>query len=329
MPRRHATFLSCDWGTTSFRLRWIADGSVQKEFQNTMGCRTLMEQWERSGNGGKADRTALFEETVRTALEQSQEQERRAFAEAPLIISGMASSSIGWKELPYAALPMSLNGTGLRIEKLAWSKPEWLGDTFLVSGVAGGEEMMRGEETEAIGLMAQEETLPDQGTLLLPGTHSKHLRIDGGAIVEIKTYMTGELFEILARHSVLRASVETNETKPNGTADVAGFAEGVQCVRQRGAGAALFQTRVRHVLRGRPTVENAAFLSGVLIGGELCDLFSEAKRGRIFLGGAARLRDMYQRAMQVLEIEGCTFSDAAVQQAVPRAHELFLGQLIR
>jgi 2-dehydro-3-deoxygalactonokinase len=233
----------------------------------------------------------------------------------------MVSSSIGWKELPYASAPMRLDGTNLRVDRLDWNQPNWVSNTYLVSGVATEDEMMRGEETEALGLMNQLPSMPESATLLLPGTHSKHLRIENGAVVEIKTYMTGELYEVLSRHSILRSSVASVEPSSK-----TGFKEGINYARQRGLGAALFQTRARHVLHKRPASENATFLSGVLIGAELNDL-RDAGQSNIFLGGAVRLRDLYSRALQQLGMKDFhPFSDDELNRAVPFAHGILLSR---
>jgi len=122
----------------------------------------------------------------------------------------MASSSVGWRELPYAKTPFPLDGSGVRSDELTWSKPEWLGPVHLISGVATACDMMRGEETEIIGLMS-EASLASQrnrSLLILPGTHSKHVWIEDQSVVEFRTFMTGELFEVLGQQSLLKASVD-------------------------------------------------------------------------------------------------------------------------
>ena len=45
-------------------------------------------------------------------------------------------------------------------------------------------------------------------TLCLPGTHTKWVRIEAGEIIQFKTFMTGELFNLLATQSVLRHSLD-------------------------------------------------------------------------------------------------------------------------
>lgn len=127
------------------------------------------------------------------------------------MVSGMASSSIGWRELPYALLPFSLEGSSVVGQ---WVEPE----VYLISGVRGANDMMRGEETQALGWAEQVgDALPLRATLVLPGTHSKHLRLQSGNLTGITTFMTGELFEMLRAHSMLRHSMDLVATgEPEG-----------------------------------------------------------------------------------------------------------------
>lgn len=235
----------------------------------------------------------------------------------------MASSTIGWLELPYTRLPLTLDGSNLRLERVDWSAPSTISSTQLVSGAASENDMMRGEETEAIGLMQLVSSQPPNLLLILPGTHSKHLTIQHEKVTAIRTYMTGELYEVLARHSVLRASVGLSAEL-----SLPAFSEGVECVRTNGLPASLFQTRTRQVLQGHSPENNAAFLSGLVIGAELLALAQTEGALPIFLGGSGAVRPLYAQAANVLELPlAHIFSDAEMQQAVPRAHQLILSRM--
>ena len=59
---------------------------------------------------------------------------------------------------------------------------------------------MRGEETQIFGALADG---GGDGVYVLPGTHSKWARVEGGRIVGFDTYMTGEVYAVLKTHSVL------------------------------------------------------------------------------------------------------------------------------
>lgn len=241
-------FVSCDWGTTNFRLRLIGGPAAAAEVCTDEGAAKL------AAAGG--DRAAAFHDTLNRGLERL-----GAPADFPVVISGMASSSIGWCELPYARLPFALDGRDIVSRRLD-------GRIHLLSGVRCDDDMMRGEETQAAGLAAWlGGDLPDEATFLLPGTHSKHLTIRHGSITGLRTFMTGELFDLLAGQSVLRHS-----TDPAGPFDRDGFIEGVATARRDRLTAALFQVRTRQVLAQRSAAANTGFLSGLLIGSELAGL---------------------------------------------------------
>lgn len=308
-------FLSCDWGTSTFRLRWISAGRVVREHSDDTGCKKLFDAW-----ADGAARANAFEDHLRTVLSKWDPP----VAQMSLIISGMASSSIGWKELPYASLPLNLDGSNLHVAPLPWNGPAYVSDTFLVSGAATEIEMMRGEETEAMGLINSLNSPKNRALLILPGTHSKHLRIVANQVVDIRTHMTGELYELLTKHSVLRVSV-----KADAAPDLDAFDEGVACAVARGLGAALFQTRTRQVLRHRSLESNASFLSGVLIGAELDALRASDEDQEILIAGNDKVRNLYTRAARQTGIHASrTFSQDEVQLAIPRAHAAILSRRI-
>ena len=247
-------FLSCDWGTTSFRLRWVrgVERKVWREIREPAGIKSLHEEAAKCGAAGNA-RAEIFARFLRAKLAALFAGEEVPRTTLPLVISGMASSSVGWRELPYGPAPFALDGGCWRAEELHWNKPDWIGPTHLISGHATEHEMMRGEEAEIIGLMAAPElaALRRRCLLILPGTHSKHVRIENESVVDWRTFMTGELFDVLGRHSLLRASVDP-DTRPTGAefseSERAAFREGVLWAREHGLAGGLFRTRTRAVL---------------------------------------------------------------------------------
>lgn len=266
-------FVSGDWGTSTFRLR-LVDGGVTGEVRSDEGTAKLAAQ--------PGDRAAAFRSTLARGLEQL-----GAPASIPVVISGMASSSIGWKELPYARLPFSLDG-----RDAVWEKVD--DRVYLISGLRSETDVLRGEETETLGLVAAlGRELPFEAVFVLPGTHSKHLDVNPGGIATFRTFMTGELFDVLARQSVLRHS-----TDPAAPLDRASFLEGVEESGRRPLPSALFRVRTRQVLDKRDVPSNTSFLSGLLIGTELAAL-----RGTgvpVIVAAGERLRASYGAAGEAL-----------------------------
>ena len=249
----------------------------------------------------------------------------------PLVISGMASSSVGWRELPYARTPFAIDGGDLVSQPLDWNSPPWLGPTHLISGVATQDDMMRGEECEIIGLMSSAELAPyrERCLLILPGTHSKHVRIENSRIVEWRTFMTGELFEVLGRHSLLRASLDLAARHAEASrfeASDSAFAEGVRTARERGLAATLFKVRTRAVLHGVSAHENTAFFSGLLIGAEILEM-ARSGDGAAILAGNGATAQSYRRAMDLVfpsTAEWIQLPPEEVERATVVAHALFL-----
>lgn len=269
-------FLNCDWGTNYLRVRLIA-GDQQEVLEE-------LHAQERPGRimagSMPVSRAERFQATLQQAIFDLAEQAGEDLSELPVLISGIASAPGGWLELPLAQLPFALDGSNVLWHEFPpGTLPEHYGGIYLLSGVRGPHELMRGEETEVLGaarLVLQRQHL-DEAVLVLPGTHSKHVHTLAGQMVDFQTYLTGELFEVLSRHSVLGRSTLTADNLPVHLSIQQGshheaFQEGVGQAAEAPLSSVLFRVRTRHVLEGHAVEENAAFLSGILIGSELAGL---------------------------------------------------------
>jgi 2-dehydro-3-deoxygalactonokinase len=234
--------------------------------------------------------------------------------------------------LPYAKTPFPLDGSGLRSHELNWNKPEWLGPAYLISGVATACDMMRGEETEIIGLMSEPSlvALRERSLLILPGTHSKHVWIEDQSVVDFRTFMTGELFDVLGRQSLLRASVDAAVHRRGDSLsdpDRAAFQEGLAWARDHGLAGGLFRVRTRAVLDRRPLADNTWFFSGLLIGAELEGIGRNAENRPVILAATRGLAELYGLALD--RVAGRTnqwirLPSEQVEHATIAAHALFL-----
>jgi len=224
-----------------------------------------------------------------------------------VIISGMASSSVGWRELPYARVPVGLDGSSIAQDSFELN----VGDNRrvrvqLISGVRGETDMMRGEETEILGLFSdgRHARIAGDGIAVLPGTHSKHVHLRNQQITDFRTYMTGELFDVLSAHSLLRASVQPSDGAPATTllepASHEAFVAGVRESSVSGLAGSLFQTRVRTVLQKVSPAVNRWFLSGLLIGSEVAGLAAQESERPVLLASPEPLHVAYRLAFEIL-----------------------------
>lgn len=292
-------FVNCDWGTTRLRMRAIGTSPWQllSEYRSADGTASIAAHYQGT------ERPPAFAAILTEGLVPLAAQQGQQLAGAPILISGMASSSIGWRELPYAKLPIPLDGTGLVCQELP-PVASAMGEhrVWLISGIRSETDIMRGEETELIGLF----TLPDiaalatSAVIVKPGTHSKHLRVRDGVLVDFQTHMTGELFAVLSEHSVLRHSVGEEPGEGQVVDGAEDFLAGVEHGCANPLGSALFRVRTREVLDNRPAADNRAFLSGVLIGAELAGLAQETEQTPLILAATEPLAESYRRAMEYL-----------------------------
>ncbi|HHG90619.1 MAG TPA: 2-dehydro-3-deoxygalactonokinase [Devosia sp.] len=180
----------------------------------------------------------------------------------PVICCGMVGSRQGWLEAPYMAVPAApvTGGDLTRVN----SRDQRI-NVHIIPGIMQLQpaDVMRGEETQIGGLLAQEPGF--SGVVCLPGTHTKWARVRGGELVGFSTFMTGELFSLLAEQSVLRHSVGADGW------DKGAFCEAVVSSLNEPERWAekLFSLRARSLICDLSRTEARARLSGLLIGLEL------------------------------------------------------------
>jgi 2-dehydro-3-deoxygalactonokinase len=286
--RRAGVLVGVDWGTTHRRAYALdSSGACSESFADGEGALAC------KGRFAPALDAALAQ--LRTAPDL-------------VVLSGMVGSALGWQEVPY------VNGNVPLTELQNFMAPVANGagtaHTFIVPGycvrnAVGQPDVMRGEETQLLGAVAQGHA---DGWFVLPGTHSKWVLLEAGRVVQLRTYMTGELFNLLGSHGTLASAASTATPVWSDTA----FAEGVQGSGS-GSGALshlLFGARARVVSGDMPAASTQSYLSGLLIGTELRDVMrtpdqmqmQKQKQGAFKLIGSPELARHYQSAAALLDL---------------------------
>ncbi len=295
-------FLSCDWGTTNFRLRLAtADGAqVLAEAESDKGVSNLQKTWKEGGVQDEAARLRFYTDVLRDATRELQSRAGQGLQNLPVVISGMASSTLGLINLPYQSLPVPVDGSGFRTHRIGASE-DFPHDILLISGLQHREQdVMRGEETQLVGCLTPEmETHSGDQLIIHPGTHAKHITVSGGEITGFKTFMTGEFFKILSTHGILRDNVVIN-----GFSDAAlsPFEQGVQASLQQPLLHAAFRVRTNDLFARFSKEENYHYLSGLLIGTELQTLRDSGPEKKYLCAGPS-LHAPYTAALRVLGLD--------------------------
>ena len=263
-----------DWGTSNLRLWAVSpDGAVLSERRSDKGMSKL-----------KPQEFAPILDTLIT--------EMGAPEAAPVLMCGMVGAAQGWQEAPYLSTPTKLDN----LADAAIAVPGQKRDIRIVPGIAQKAEetadVMRGEETLLLGLNQAD------GQIVMPGTHSKWVRMQDGTLSQFQTVMTGELFHLIETQSIL------SKTLSNADWDDVAFIAAVQDAYQNPGHilTKLFSLRASPLLFGDAALKGGkSKLSGWLIGAEIASCH-KPENGRITLLSDGNLAALYAAAFTALDI---------------------------
>ena len=267
-----ASYVAVDWGTSSFRL-WVVDekGNILNTIIGPYGM-SLLKPFE-------------YENVLEKAL-----QNVGITTSLPVIISGMAGSAQGWCEAPYLSTPTQLDWLS---EKAKRPKSRYR-QVHILPGVKQKKpaDVMRGEETQIAGFLTVHPQF--DGVVCLPGTHTKWVRLSAKEIVSFRTFMTGELFSLLSKQSVLKHCVaDQGWSEPDFLQAVDDAISSPQQLSAR-----LFGLRAEGLINDMPEAVARARLSGYLIGLELSGAKAYWLGQDLVAIGAPELSRLYALALK-------------------------------
>ncbi|MBC7904606.1 MAG: 2-dehydro-3-deoxygalactonokinase [Gemmatimonadaceae bacterium] len=320
----HPFLLSCDWGSSSFRLKLAGFGNqeVIAESHSTDGIISVHKRFAATGNGKPDNRHQVYLAIVKDHIDRLEMKTDLSLKGAPLLISGMAGSSIGITELNYSTLPFHLDGRSVTLGLIP-SSENFPWDVCLISGVSADADVMRGEETQVIGLAARlPQVLNQDAICVLPGTHSKHISIEGGKITGFNTYMTGEIFDCISNYSLLNNAISAPPPgEKSDSEEKEGFFQGVEESSKGNLLDSLFTVRTNQLFNKLTKTANHYYLSGLLIGAELNALKDSADRS-IILACGEKLNELYRLGFEYKGLSSRTtcIDPVQVDNAVVAGH---------
>ncbi|WP_119422824.1 2-dehydro-3-deoxygalactonokinase [Desertibaculum subflavum] len=268
--------IGVDWGTSRFRAYRLGDGgAVLARREAALGVAMLQ----------AADFPLVLEREIGDWLGETA---------GPVVLAGMVGSRQGWVEAPYLACPADaarIAAYAMPVEAPGASKA-WIVPGLIARDAQGRADVLRGEETQLIGLMA---TLGDSAaTICLPGTHSKWAEVAGGTIRGFATHMTGEMYDLILNRSMIgRVAAE-------GPPDDRAFAAGIGRAREGdGLLHQLFGARAAVLAGDLAGVALPSYLSGLLIGHEV---FTVAPPSQVHVLAGTGLADRYAQALAIFGI---------------------------
>jgi len=265
-------WIAVDWGTSRMRL-WALDsaGAVLDSRASELGMAKLSRE--------------EFEPALLELIAPWLAGVKKVI---PVIACGMVGARQGWYEVPYEAVPCRPSIQFSRVEtqsaqidmRICWGLKQ-----------LQPADVMRGEETQIAGLLRQ--TPEYEGVVCLPGTHCKWARLQQGEVTEFQSHMTGEIYDLLSKSSVLRFSIDDNDWSDEvfDAAVTEAMAEPATITGR------LFGLRAQSLVADTPSLGAAARLSGYLIGLELASTRAYWQGAKVSIIGASALAQHYQRAL--------------------------------
>ena len=311
-----AQLIALDWGTTSLRAYRLGEhGRVLEQRSFSAGIMQLPDTPRMIAGVMCSDGFELaFDEACGDWLD--------AQPSLPVIACGMVGSAQGWREAVYRETPASVSGLSSALQSVRSLRGV---DVHIIPGVlqrSALPNVMRGEETQVLGVLAG---LPAEQALQplligLPGSHSKWVHAADGCIVHFDTFMTGEVFSALSNHTILGRTMQ-----PAAAFDEVAFDRGVAVALSADGAAGPLSTIFSCRTLGLTGQLNASaqpdYLSGVLIGHELAALAAlqinqSGQLPAVVLLGGEQLCLRYSRALQACGFARVTVAEQATERGL-------------
>ncbi len=265
--------IAIEWTSATFRALLLDDETALGEKKSDRGT-------TRVATGG-------FETALREELGDWIEKAEK------ILFSGMVTSRNGWIESPFAPVPA---GPADLLAQAITHQVEGLPPLIFLPGIAQTKplpDVMRGEEMSLFGLAEAD------GVFVLPGPHAKWVTMEGGRIIAITTYMSGEILNLLKKDSLVsRLIPATYEENPEA------FRRGVQTAYEENTLpgrilARIFSARSLVLFDRLAPEEIADYLAGLMIGGEISEALGADRSKKINIVGHAAIAGRYKTAIEL------------------------------
>lgn len=216
------------------------------------------------------------------------------------VACGMITSNVGLCEIPHVIAPAGPRELHAAMQRRAFPEIAPFPMDFIpgVRNFAGPVtvsnfsqmDMMRGEETEAMGLWRLLD-LVEPCVFILPGSHNKFVSMDEhGRILKCLTSLSGEMLAALTHHTILADAVHRAFATEEGY-DAALLLAGYREAERSGLGRAAFAGRILSNLGGLGPEKTACYLLGAVLQSDVTAIRTFCKKDvPIYIAGKQPLQ---------------------------------------
>ena len=286
-----------DGGTSNTRVFIWCDGKIISEARTSVGVRdTAIE-------GTKAKVIAAAHDTLQDAAKKAG---INVSAISLILAAGMLTSNVGLYEIPHIAAPVSLDelAGSMVCAKLPGvaEQPIWfvpgvknLATKDITVENMSKMDMMRGEETEASGLLTYASP-KGNAVFVLPGSHNKYVMIDKSQrMLGCFTTLGGEVLHSLTFDTVLADTLRRSFAD---SFDEKSFLKGVEDGSTQGFLHSAFMTRILGMHYGFTPLQAQNYILGVVLADELaslkaCQLLKDMGEAAFVISGRPLMQQAY------------------------------------
>ena len=260
-------WVALDWGTSNFRAYLMDNNDIIDKVSTQEGMKFVYNK--------------NFEKTLIKNITTWKQN----FDFKVVIASGMVGAKQGWIEVPYINSPCDIRNLNFKTLNI-------LDDTYvhILSGVSQSNpsDVMRGEETQIAGFLLN--NIDFNGSICLPGTHSKWVNLNGYDIQKFTSFLTGELYEIVKKYSILKHSLNTTKLDDEIVKTAANLIlENPSFISNK-----LFEIRAENLLKNSNQTSNNSKLVGYLLGIELSGSRTYWEDKDLVIIGSSNLNKYYE-----------------------------------
>lgn len=272
-----SNYIAVDGGTTNTRISLIIDNKITDTIKYSIGA------------GKGIENKNLLKDTIKDGIKEILKRNNVQNTEIRRILaSGMLTSEFGIYKLDHTKTPVGIKELHGTMAEAVLSDISDIPFVFM-RGVKidcnsfEGANMMRGEETELIGIM---DASYGECVYILPGSHSKIIKTDkDGRITDFSTTLTGEMIAALSQNTILKDAVDTE----NAVLDNGYLLKGFEYCKENGINEASFKVRVLKNMFSRSGDEVYSFFMGVVLCGEILEII-KLNPQKVVIGGKKQIK---------------------------------------
>lgn len=271
-----STYITIDGGTSSTRISLLKNGDILDAIKLNIGARASMENRHK------------YTDAIKCAIDEIITRNNVSNIER-ILASGMITCEFGLCNLPHIKTPAGIKELHDSMYETTINEISDIPFVFMRgvktdSDAFDSFDMMRGEETELMGIRHEEY---GECIYVLPGSHSKIIKTDAeGRIVSFSTMLTGEMVAALSQGTILKDAVDLSV----GTIDREYLLKGYEYAESAGINKALFKVRILKNIFSCTKEEVYSFFMGTVLCDEIVSIIKDDAK-TVVIGGREQIKN--------------------------------------